>query len=213
MELLHQEDDFFVINKPSGISVHNEPANDVISLLSERFSCPVYAIHRLDKYTSGVLLCTSRHDLIPILQSSLNTSMKQYYAVVRGAVHSQAGEWSYKITDKAEGRRNPQGVKQHRKNARTSYKRLSSNQYFSLLSLTLHSGRQHQIRKHCAIAGHEVIGDTRYGDKVYHTKMRQRYAFQGFLLHAHRLQFSYRSRQYDFSCLPAGWEQFGLSGL
>ena len=213
MKLLHQEDDFIVIHKPSGISVHNEPANDVISLLSARFSCPVYAIHRLDKHTSGVLLCTSRHDLVSTLQNSLHTSMKQYQAVVRGVLPSRAGEWSYKITDKAEGRRNPQGVKRHRKSARTSYELIVSNQYFSLLSLTLHSGRQHQIRKHCAIAGHEVIGDTRYGDKVYHTKMRQRYAFEGFLLHAHRLQFSYQGRQYDFSCLPEGWKKFGLSGL
>jgi len=213
MELLHQEDDFLVINKPSGVSVHNEPNNDVISLLTARFSCPVYAIHRLDKYTSGVLLCTSRHELVSVLQQSLRTSTKQYHALVRGLVHAQTGEWNYRITDKAEGRRNPRGLQRHRKDARTSYEFLASNQYFSLLSLTLHSGRQHQIRKHCAIAGHEVIGDTRYGDKVYHTKMRQRYAFDGFLLHAHRLQFSYLGRQYDFSCLPDEWEQFGLSAL
>ena len=193
--------------------MHNEPGSDLVSRLAEQFSTPVYAIHRLDRYTSGVLLCTNSSGMVSKLQSALSNSKKQYLAIVRGVMSSQAGEWDYRITDKSEGRRNPQGIKKYRKEARTSYKVLDSNQYFSCLSLTLHSGRQHQIRKHCAMAGHEILGDTRYGDKNYQKKMKQRYGFEGFLLHAHRLQFSYGGAEYDFSCSPTGWDRVGFSGF
>ena len=213
MKILHQQDDFFVVEKPSGISVHNEPSHDVVSLLSARLSSSVYAIHRLDRLTSGILLCTTRSDMVPVLQAALRTSIKKYKAIVRGVVSSHPGEWMYSITDTSEGRRNPRGKKQYQKKAHTSYEVLHANQYLSMLSLTLHTGRQHQLRKHCVLAGHEIIGDTRYGDTRYQKKIKQRYGFDCLLLHAYSMQLSFGQRTYHFTSAPTGWERLGFSGL
>ena len=211
MEFLHKQNEFFVVHKPAGISVHNEPNNDVISLLSTHFSSSVYAIHRLDRMTSGVLLCTTRSDMVSVLQKAFRTSTKKYQAVVRGVVRFKKGEWNEAITDTSEGRRNPRGKSQYRKKAKTSYEVMFSNQYLSMLSLTLHTGRQHQIRKHCVLAGHEILGDTRYGETRYQKKMKERYGFEGLLLHAHTLQFSLFTKEYIFSCEPTDWDKLGVS--
>ncbi|MAA78418.1 MAG: hypothetical protein CL916_04095 [Deltaproteobacteria bacterium] len=210
MDIVHKQDEFVVIEKPSGMSVHNEVNGDVVSILSEELSSTVYAVHRLDRMTSGLLLCTTRPEMICVLQEALRTSTKKYQAIVRGVVSSQKGEWRHTITNTSEGRRNPRGRKQYRKSAHTSYEVLSYNQYISMLSLTLHTGRQHQIRKHCVLAGHEIIGDTRYGDTRYQKKMQERYDFDGLFLHAYSLQFSLFTKSYDFRCVPNGWERLGL---
>ena len=213
MKILFQQDEFFVLQKPSGVSVHNEPGYDIISLFTTHFSSPVYAIHRLDRPTSGVLLCTTHVRMVPVLQKALQNSMKQYRAVVRGNLSVQSGHWKYPISDKSEGRRNPQGKKQHRKSAHTAYEVLLDNQYFSVLSLTLHTGRQHQIRKHCVLAGHEIVGDTRYGDVRYQKNMKDRYNHNTLFLHAERLRFTAFGKEYDFTCKPVKWNVLGISGL
>ena len=149
--------------------------------------------------------------MITILQRSLQEGLKKYYAVVRGVMSTTEGSWDYPITDTSEGRRNPAGKKRYRKKAQTSFCVRQTNQYFSFLSLTLHTGRQHQIRKHCVLAGHEIVGDSRYGDSRYQRNMNQRYKNKGMFLHAQRLSFSFLGSDFDFSCVPEGWEDTGFN--
>ena len=211
MMILHHQQEFIVVHKPVGMSVHNDPEHDVISLLSEELSAKVYAVHRLDRNTSGVLLCSTLPNMVSILQTQLAVGVKRYSAVVRGIVNHPMGEWKYPITDKAEGRRNPAGKKTNRKPSHTSFQTEKTNQYLSALTLTLHTGRQHQIRKHCVMAGHEIVGDTRYGDLRYQKNMKQRYEINGMLLHAEQLAFQFLGKDYSFSSRPQGWESIGVN--
>lgn len=213
MNIIHQQNEFVVVEKPSGLTVHNDPSHDIVSLLSKHLSSNVFPIHRLDKGTSGLLLCTTQSDMVTTLQESLLRGTKQYQAIVRGVLSSEKGDWRYSITDTSEGRRNPRGKSQYRKKAHTGYELVSANQYLSLISLTLCTGRQHQIRKHCVLAGHEIVGDTRYGDTRYQKKMKARYGFDGIFLHAQHLKFSLLNKEYIFSCDPIGWGILGFTDL
>ena len=84
LPIVYQEDDWLVINKPAGISVHNEPGADVCSFLQQQLSSKIYPVHRLDKDTSGLMICALRNERVVSLQRSLQTGEKTYHAIVRG---------------------------------------------------------------------------------------------------------------------------------
>ena len=71
-----------------------------------------------------------------------------------------------------------------------------------MLSLRLGTGRQHQIRKHAAIAGHAIIGDLRYGDRRYNTKITQRYGINQLCLCASKLELVLDAEQQCFEVDP-----------
>jgi 23S rRNA-/tRNA-specific pseudouridylate synthase len=213
LEILKQTPHFCVVHKPRGISVHNDPGLDVCSILQKKFNAPVFPVHRIDRDTSGVLICARKRTFVHSLQSALSTGTKEYLAIVRGVVSQKEGVWKQTLSDRAEGRKNPRGKTDIRKETHTSYRLIENNKYCSMLSLVLHTGRQHQLRKHCVLAKHEIIGDKRYGDPRYQKKMQERYDFSGMTLHAHRITFVLDGKESIFSCVPKGWEVFSLPTL
>lgn len=202
LPLIEKSKNWVVINKPAGISVHNE-AGDVRSLLKKQLTpgtfSDIYPVHRLDKETSGILVVATEAETAASLaeQFQKHTAEKFYYAVLRGAmpVANEFQEWATPISDKAEGRKNPQGLLKDRVPAKTLYKVLKSNKYFSLVEFQLLTGRQHQIRKHAALAKHAIVGDTRYGDQKYNDRMAGIYGTNRMFLHAFRLRLSLDSGQ------------------
>ena len=210
IDILHQTSEFCVVNKPRGMSVHNDPGMDVCSILQKKFNSSVFPVHRLDRQTSGVLICARKKGFVHVLQVALGVGTKEYRAIVRGVVTNKDGDWTLSLSDRAEGRKNPRGKANMRKRTHTSYRLMSNNQHCSMLSFVLHTGRQHQLRKHCALARHEIIGDTRYGDPRYQKKISARYEFSGMTLHAHRIDCTINGTSHSFSCLPIGWECFSL---
>ncbi len=169
---------WLVVDKPAGMSVHNDP-QDVCRILGRQLEPgtfdDVHPVHRLDKETSGLLLVAldsgTARDLSGKLQE--RSCEKVYLAIVRGAlpVSETWQTWSQSLSDKAEGRRNPRGQSTDRVEARTDYRVSRSSRYLSLMEVRLLTGRQHQIRKHSAIAGHAIVGDRRYGDPGYNSRM------------------------------------------
>ncbi|MNL61460.1 tRNA pseudouridine synthase C [compost metagenome] len=75
---------------------------------------------------------------------------------------------------------------------------IESNKYFSLVEVRLLTGRQHQIRKHAALAKHAIVGDTRYGDGKYNDKMAEVYGTDRMFLHAFRLTLDVGGRKKTF---------------
>ena len=117
---------------------------------------------------------------------------KEYTALVagqtpqRGSIHVPLARKSLSA-----GRRvqpGPGGL-----SARTSYVRLASKKGFSLLGLTLQTGRTHQIRAHLRHIGHPILGDPRYGHGEANRKFRLRYGLERQFLHASRLGFAHPS--------------------
>ena len=201
--------DWLVLNKPTGVSVHND-AQDVCHLLRAQLKKgsfeDIFPVHRLDKETSGLLLValTATRSRELAVQFQERTCEKYYQAIVRGSLPetSNFGTWSFPISDKAEGRKNPQGLAKDRQEARTEFKVLKTSPYFSWLELHLLTGRQHQIRKHSAIARHAIVGDPRYGDPKYNERMAKIYQTSRMFLHASRLQIAIAGKNYNFTTEP-----------
>lgn len=186
------------VEKPYGISVHNEPGKDLLSLLEKQLSSKVHLVHRLDKETSG-LVCialdaASAAEFAEMYQSK---NIKKYYqAVCRGKFKQVQGKINFAISDKAEGRKNPQGLSKDRKEAVTEFVVLKSNDYFSFVQFRILTGRQHQIRKHTALLKHAIVNDPRYNEDKYNGKIQSIYTTERMLLHSSMVEFEYKGTQY-----------------
>lgn len=214
LPIIAKGDSWLVIDKPSGVSVHNDP-NDVCQLLRKQLAKgsfdDIHPVHRLDKETSGLLLIAlnagTARDLAEKFQD--RDCQKTYMALVRGNLEASDWQsWSQPISDKAEGRKNPQGLARDRVEARTEYRAVKSSKYFSLIEVRLLTGRQHQIRKHTAMAKHSIVGDARYGDPKYNSRMTEIYGIDRMFLHAARLKIRIDGKEHLFEApLPEDFDK------
>ena len=209
ISVIHQDQHWLLVNKPAGLSVHNtEDPDNVLSILSRELPQKLYPVHRIDKPTSGLLLLSCRPKMTTKLQQALQHATKTYWAIVRGVPSSQQGSWTQTISNKAEGRKNPRG--KQRVAAQTHYQIISANRYLAKIECMITTGRQHQIRKHCAINNHEVVGDLRYGDRRYQQKMSQRFGDMQLFLQAKSLQFTVDQQTFFFEAPPIeSWSRLG----
>ncbi len=168
INIIYEDEDILVVNKPSGISAHpshNHPhhtlSNAVAFYLSknDNLNAAARSIGRLDKVTSGVMIFAKNS----YVASRLNGNMvKKYNALVWGTPE-ESGTINVPIyrpdpdkTERAVGKGDE---------AVTHWKILKSLEDASLLEITTETGRTHQIRVHCAHIGHPLIGDVMYGGK------------------------------------------------
>jgi len=182
LQILFENSDWLAVNKPTEISIHNtEDPQNLLSLFSQK----MFPVHRLDKETSGVQILAKNEraaqQLAGIFQS--REVLKIYHGLLRGSLKTPTGVWNKPLSDKAEGRKNPQGVSADRVPCETGYKVLQSNKFFTHCEFNLITGRQHQIRKHTALEGHHLIGDPRYGDPKFNQKMAEIYKTSRLFLH------------------------------
>lgn len=205
LPILQSSRNWLVVDKPSGTSVHNDGA-DVCRLLKKQLKPgtfeDIFPVHRLDRETSGVLLLATEPETAAHLAAQFQSHSveKTYFALLRGdlPLSSDWQTWDTPISDKAEGRKNPQGLLKDRVAAKTLYKVVEANKYFSLVEVRLLTGRQHQIRKHAALVRHSIVGDTRYGDPKYNERMANIYQTQRMFLHAARLTVTIDGRRVTF---------------
>lgn len=203
MEVVFESDDLLVINKDFGISVHNDE-NSVIHQLQNSYP-NLYTVHRLDKETSGILVLAKNLQSNNILQEQWTSPscIKKYSAILRGNLAQENGEWTQDLSDKAEGLKNPAGIKANRKRCFTSWKLIKANKYFSQIEATIKTGRQHQIRKHACLNKHSIVGDKRYGDKKYNKNIEKLYSISRMFLHCHYLQIDFNGQKIELSCPPS----------
>lgn len=176
LQIVYEDDDVLVIDKPAGLVVHPAPGHPrgtlANAVLGHWRGTPAEAgqglrlglVHRLDKDTSG-LLVVARHEAA---QASLARQMqegqveKRYLALVRGQPSPPAG-----VIDAPIGRdprdRTRMTVRPAGRAARTHYRTVELLGSYTLLELRLETGRTHQIRVHCRALGHPIIGDPVYG--------------------------------------------------
>ena len=189
---------------PCGISIHNDPGNDLCSVVSAALKAGelstirpdvtgVHAVHRLDRDTSGLVLLAGDSQSQSFFSKQFAARMvrKEYLAVVHGRldgdqVQPDRGEWSWPLTNSASGRKNPMG-KGKRVPCTTGWQVLAHSRHYSLVQCMPHSGRKHQIRRHAKLAGHPVVGDRRYGSLRALKYLKKNCQFDRLALHAHRL--------------------------
>lgn len=198
---------WIAVEKPAGMSVHNDRGHDLCSHVAdylhthrqsfaigkENESLQIHPVHRIDRHTSGVILLSFKTDIHRILsgQFAEGSVQKEYIAILHGRVNrvtnrKVGGLWGWKLTKQAAGRNNPKGDGP-KVACKTSYRILAHSRHYTLVACTLQTGRKHQIRRHAKLAGHPVLGDTRYGSRRSTDYLKKRHNFSRLGLHADRL--------------------------
>lgn len=193
ISILHQESDWLVVDKPHGLSVHNEEdaTNLIKTLGSQLKAARLFPVHRLDKETSGLqILALSEEKASALAREFQDRQVRKFYQGVVAGQMPESGKWLMPLSDKAEGWKNPAGMSRDQKPCETHFRKLKESAYFSWLQFEILTGRQHQIRKHCVLSGHALIGDPRYGNPKYNAKIAKIYGFERMALHCSEMQLS-----------------------
>jgi 23S rRNA pseudouridine955/2504/2580 synthase len=191
--ILFENKHLIIINKPSGLAVHSGSGINfgVIDIMRRlRPDTEIELAHRLDRDTSGcLLLAKHRQSLLAMQRCFLDNSLnKTYLAVAKGSWPQNKKEVtvSLKKVTLANGERrvlvDPAG-----QSALTKIIDCQQKEQCSILTIQLMTGRTHQIRVHCQSQGHELIGDTKYGDVDFNKTMKKK-GFKRLMLHASRLE-------------------------
>lgn len=167
IDVVSENDEMLLVNKPAGLPVHggtgwSDSVHDRLKSRHQEGFVPV-PVHRLDRDTSGLLLCAKTHDFLRSMHASWPSLTKAYLCWVEGAWES--GGWRTIVSElaKAETGRGEQVVSGQGKRAVSHVHPLLGDGQKSLLLVVLGTGRTHQIRVHLADLGHAIVGDPRYG--------------------------------------------------
>jgi len=197
LQILFEDEDLLVIDKPAGMVVHPGAGNLEHTLVNALLHhCHALSgiggkerpgiVHRLDKETSGCLVVAKNDAAHRELskQFAARTLKKVYLALVSGRLRKAAGVIDAPIARHPIHRQRMSVAKNSRgRSAMTEYKVVRSGAEMSLVECALHSGRTHQIRVHLHHLGHPVIGDKLYAAKLAKSFPRQ-------MLHAWKLGFA-----------------------
>ena len=195
LEILFEDEDLLVLNKPAGLVMHPGAGHQQHTLVNALLAhCKNLSgiggkerpgiVHRLDKETSGCLVVAkndvTHRDLSR--QFAARTMTKIYLALVAGTLRKRSGIIDKAIARHPVHRQRMSIARRQGRSAKTEYRVLRAGADMSLLECTLHSGRTHQIRVHLHHLGHPVLGDKLYGGKRAGDFPRQ-------MLHAWKLVF------------------------
>lgn len=176
LDIVYEDDDVIVVNKPQGMVVHPAPGHPDHTLVNALLAhSPLSTIngslrpgivHRIDKDTSGLLM-VAKNDLAHqslSAQLKAKTNERQYIALVHGVISEDDGTVDAPIGRSPKDRKKMAIVKDGR-HAVTHFHVIKRYQQYTLISCRLETGRTHQIRVHMAYIGHPLAGDPLYGPK------------------------------------------------
>jgi 23S rRNA pseudouridine1911/1915/1917 synthase len=225
LSILYEDDDLVAIDKPAGMVVHagaGVHSGTVVNALLHRFqelsgvggALRPGIVHRLDRFTSGVLLAAKNDAAHRALatQFSGRKVEKVYLALVHGKLKTESGRIERPIARDPRHRTRMTARLQRGRAAWTEYRVLRRFAKLTLLEVRIGTGRTHQIRVHLSSIGHPVVGDTLYGAPA---RVEDRPPLGRYFLHAHRIRFHQPSSGEEISVespLPQEFERW-MSGL
>lgn len=196
VEVVYEDSDIIVVNKPKGLVVH--PANGnwdgtlvnaIMAICKDSLSgiggeIRPGIVHRLDKDTSGLLIIAKNDEAHLNLSNQIKDRKvkKVYYALVRGVVPENEATINMPIARSTKDRKK-MAVSKDGKEAITHFKVLERFGKYTLLEVKIDTGRTHQIRVHLSEIGHPVVGDEVYSNG------KNEFGVHGQLLHAKSLDF------------------------
>ena len=197
LEIVYQDEDVAIVNKPQGMVVHpaaghadgtlvNALMYHVTDLSGINGTIRPGIVHRIDKDTSGLLMIAKNDQAHERLAAQLKekSNKRRYVAIVHGILPNDFGTIEAPIARNPKDRKK-QAVIANGKPAVTHFEVLERFERYTLLALELETGRTHQIRVHLAYIGHPVAGDPLYGPKKTLTPNH------GQFLHAQTLGFKH----------------------
>ncbi len=197
LNIIYEDDDIVIVDKPQGMVVHPAPGNytdtmvnallyHIKNLSAINGIIRPGIVHRIDKDTSGLLAVAKNDAAHNGLAKQFNdhTITRAYTAVVHGNVEGEKGIIDAPLGRDISDRKSFAVTERNSKNAITHYSVVKRYEEYTHLNLKLETGRTHQIRVHMKFIRHPVIGDKQYG---LHTSLDAQ--FNGQLLHAYLLGF------------------------
>jgi len=173
LAILYEDKDILVVDKPAGlltVATEREKSRTAHSILTDyiRIGCGrsrkrLFVVHRLDRDTSGTLIFAKSEEAKLRLQDQWKQTEKKYLAIVHGKCEKSSGtittylaeDKAYKVYSTSDSTKG--------KLSQTAYKVLRMIKGYSMLEVTLLTGRKNQIRVHLAGIGHPIVGDMKYG--------------------------------------------------
>ena len=217
LDIIFEDNDLIVVNKPAGLVVHPAAGHEQDTLvnallnhtqqLSMKNEMRPGIVHRIDKETSGLLVIAKNDQAHEHLaqQFKNKTTHRLYYAIAEGSLKQTKGSISTYLARHPTDRKRYASVKENGKIktkfepdfsagkwAMTHYRLLELSQNKSLVELRLETGRTHQIRVHMSELGHVLTGDLLYG---YSQKKMNEHKINRFFLHASELGFIHPKTQ------------------
>lgn len=200
VDVVYEDDDLLVVNKPQGMVVHPAAGNysgTLVNALMYRCGDSLSEIngvirpgiiHRIDKDTSGLLVVAKNNAAHIRLAEQLKErkALRRYIALVNGNIREDGGTVN-KPVGRCPSDRKKMAVVADGREAVTHYRVLERFGAYTLIECTLETGRTHQIRVHMASGGHSIVGDPVYGIK------KERFKLNGQLLHAKTIGFVHPS--------------------
>ena len=195
--IISEDDRLIVLDKPAGVAVHGGSGLSfgvIEALRAMRPKEELELVHRLDRETSGCLLVARKRSALRTLHELMREGLveKRYLTLVKG--HWNLGHTKIDAplrTDIRVGGERTVKVDASGKDALSEFKPI---QWFgnvaTLLDVSLHTGRTHQIRVHAAHAGHPVAGDEKYGDEAFNAELKA-FGLRRMFLHSHSLSFEW----------------------
>lgn len=196
INIVYEDNDLAVINKPQGMVVHPAAGhyggtlvNGLMYHLKDLSSINGVMrpgiVHRLDKNTSGLMLVAKNDKSHNFLAACLkeHSINRIYYALVEGNVKDDVGKVDAPLGRSEKDRKKRAVTTKNSKNAVTNYRVVKRYGKYTLLKLKLETGRTHQIRVHMKYIGHAVVGDDVYGSKL------NKFGLEGQLLHSKTVGF------------------------
>lgn len=211
LDIVYEDDDLLVVNKPKGMVVHPAPGNydgTLVNALLYHCGDSLSGIngvlrpgivHRIDKDTSGLLIVAKTDAAHKFLAEQIekHSFTREYSAIVYGNVKEDKGTVNAPIGRDPKNRQRMCVIYENSKPAVTHFETLERFVGFSEMRFRLETGRTHQIRVHMASIGHPIAGDPLYGPKKIITELN------GQCLHAGKIGFIHPSGEYmEFTAPP-----------
>ena len=208
LDIVYEDDDFSIINKPQGMVVHPAPGaynHTLVNALLYHFENLSQGsnkirpgiVHRIDKDTSGLLVVAKNDKAHESLASQIaeHSCFRHYLALLEGNLKTDEGRIETFIGRSSQDRK-MMAVVENGKTAITNFKVRERYGDYCLVEFILETGRTHQIRVHSKHLGHPIVGDKTYGIK------NQKFNLNGQLLHAYKLELTHpvNGKRMSFEC-------------